>query len=642
MDGVRERRGFCPSVWTPMASGDGLLVRVRASVRALTSKQIRALARLAREHGNGQIELTRRANLQLRGLREPSLPALRRELASLGLIENSPEREKQLNWLLAHPLTELAEGGAELGPVVRAIETLLASGQLPNELPSKLSIVLDGLGRGPRALIELEADLRIDVRSEQPELAYLSVAVEQTQPRSLGACARADLPWALSQLACTLARLSPDGERMRKLITRHGMAPLVSALAGRLVSAPPLPPLVVETDSWVGFEAGERPWLGLALPFGAGTADCWEALADLAERFGTGELRATPLRTLILPGIASSQRDEVEALASAVGWILDESDPLLRVSACAGAPACASAVRETRAFASSLARLVRPRLEQGATLHVSGCDKGCARSGPADITLVHTASGCQLGFGLDAQKTSTLPTISLETARHRLTASTRDVRVPPPMTRHYEYERDGAEIYRRSFAIIRSEAKLARFTAAEERVAVRLIHTSGMVDLADELVFSPGFAEVASRAIRAGAPILCDANMIVSGVTRARLSAHNELLCFLDHPALPALAAEQGTTRSAAALTLWGDRLDGAVVAIGNAPTALFRLLELFDETSARPAAIIGLPVGFVGAAESKQALCEDGRVPFMIVRGRRGGSAMTVAAINALASDKE
>ncbi|MET0284325.1 MAG: precorrin-8X methylmutase [Polyangiales bacterium] len=210
------------------------------------------------------------------------------------------------------------------------------------------------------------------------------------------------------------------------------------------------------------------------------------------------------------------------------------------------------------------------------------------------------------------------------------------------MTRKYDYVRDGAEIYRRSFAIIRNEAQLARFDAVEERVAVRLVHTSGMVDLADDIVFTPGFATAARDALRRGAPVLCDAKMIVSGVTRARLSAQNELLCFLDQPGLAALAREQKNTRSAAALEYWKPKLHGSVVAIGNAPTALFRLLELFDEVDARPAAVIGLPVGFVGAAESKDALIEDGRVPAMIVRGRRGGSAMTVAAINALASDEE
>jgi precorrin-8X/cobalt-precorrin-8 methylmutase len=206
----------------------------------------------------------------------------------------------------------------------------------------------------------------------------------------------------------------------------------------------------------------------------------------------------------------------------------------------------------------------------------------------------------------------------------------------------YDYERDAAEIYRKSFAIIRSEASLSRFSAAEERIAVRLIHTSGSVELAGDIAFSGGFAEAARTALRAGAPILCDAKMIVSGVTRSRLPANNEVVCLLDEPAVPALARELRTTRSAAALSLFRDRLEGALLAIGNAPTALFRLLELLDETNARPAAVIGVPVGFVGAAESKAALELDGRVPSLIVRGRRGGSALAVAAINAIGSDEE
>jgi precorrin-8X/cobalt-precorrin-8 methylmutase len=210
------------------------------------------------------------------------------------------------------------------------------------------------------------------------------------------------------------------------------------------------------------------------------------------------------------------------------------------------------------------------------------------------------------------------------------------------VTRSYEYERDPAEIYRRSFAIIRSEASLAGFDAHEERVVVRLIHTSGSVELASDVAFSPGFAPAAAQAIRSGAPILCDAKMIVSGVTRSRLPSDNDVVCLLDDARVPSLARELRTTRSAAALTLLRDRLDGAVVAIGNAPTALFRLLELLDETTARPAAVIGVPVGFVGAVESKRALAADGRVPYLVVHGRRGGSALAVAAINALASDEE
>ncbi len=210
------------------------------------------------------------------------------------------------------------------------------------------------------------------------------------------------------------------------------------------------------------------------------------------------------------------------------------------------------------------------------------------------------------------------------------------------MTSSRDYIRDGAAIYRRSFAIIRSEADLQRFDVEEERVAVRIIHASGMVEVATDLVFSPSAARAGIAALKAGAPILCDAKMVANGVTRARLPADNDVVCTLDDARTPALAAELGTTRSAAAMELWRERLGGAVVAIGNAPTALFRLLEMLDDGAPLPACVIGMPVGFVGAAESKEALIADGRVPYLVVRGRKGGSAMTAAAINALASEKE
>ena len=204
------------------------------------------------------------------------------------------------------------------------------------------------------------------------------------------------------------------------------------------------------------------------------------------------------------------------------------------------------------------------------------------------------------------------------------------------------YIRDGAEIYRRSFAIIRSEADLARFSKAEERVAVRLIHASGMVEIARDIVMSPGFADNARWALTAGAPILCDSKMVANGITRTRLPAGNEVVCTLDDGKVPELARTMSNTRSAAALELWRDKLSGAVVAIGNAPTALFHLLDMLDAGAPVPAAVIGLPVGFVGARESKDALAADGRVPFLIVKGRKGGSAMAASAVNALASEAE
>ena len=206
-----------------------------------------------------------------------------------------------------------------------------------------------------------------------------------------------------------------------------------------------------------------------------------------------------------------------------------------------------------------------------------------------------------------------------------------------------DYISDGTEIYRQSFATIRAETDLSRFPEDVARVAVRMIHACGMTDLVEDIGHSDAVVRSARAALLSGAPILCDAQMVASGITRGRLPADNEVICSLRDPAVPDLAAQLGNTRSAAALELWRDRLEGSVVAIGNAPTALFHLLDMIDAGAGRPAAIIGIPVGFIGAPESKQALAEHGKgLEYLIVRGRRGGSAVTAAAINAIASEEE
>jgi precorrin-8X/cobalt-precorrin-8 methylmutase len=205
----------------------------------------------------------------------------------------------------------------------------------------------------------------------------------------------------------------------------------------------------------------------------------------------------------------------------------------------------------------------------------------------------------------------------------------------------YDYEHDGAEIYRQSFATIRAETDLSGLPDDVAQVAVRMVHACGQVDLVEDLAFSPDVVAHGRKALESGAPVLCDAQMVASGVTRTRLPASNEVVCTLNDPRTPDLARELGTTRTAAAMHLWGDRLDGAVVAIGNAPTALFHLLELVAAGAPRPAAVIGIPVGFIGAVESKEALVASD-LEHLVVRGRRGGSAITAAAVNAIASTAE
>lgn len=207
----------------------------------------------------------------------------------------------------------------------------------------------------------------------------------------------------------------------------------------------------------------------------------------------------------------------------------------------------------------------------------------------------------------------------------------------------YDYVHDGASIYERSFAIIRAEADLSAFPMAAHPLVVRMIHACGMVDVADDVRCSDGIVSIARRALQSGCTIFADARMVADGVTRTRLPADNPVVCTLGDPSVAALAASLGTTRSAAAMELWGDRLGGSIVVIGNAPTALFRLLEMIDAGALRPAAIIGIPVGFIGAAESKEALVRHhAGIPYVTVLGRRGGSAMAAAAVNALACERE
>lgn len=336
-----------------------------------------------------------------------------------------------------------------------------------------------------------------------------------------------------------------------------------------------------------------------ALPFGALDADLLGRIA------ATGPVTLTPWRMVGLNRAVAEP-----------GLILDPLDSLLRITACVGAPGCAQAHAPTRPLARALAPLLPP----GTSLHVSGCPKHCARPAhPATYTLTAGAQGFDLarkGIHLTRNSARTMP---------------------------HEYETDGQAIYRQSFATIRAEADLARFTPEEERVAVRMIHAAGLVGLERDIRFTPDFTGAAIAALRAGAPILCDARMVSEGITRGRLPADNAVICTLHDPEVPMMARAMGNTRSAAALELWRPHLTGAVVAIGNAPTALFHLLNMLaDPDCPRPAAIIGCPVGFVGAAESKAALIAAPPVPAMVVQGRLGGSAVTVAAINALGSDKE
>ena len=388
-----------------MLSGDGLLVRIRAASRALQSSELRALCELARAHGNGQIELTRRANLQLRGVVDSALPELQSALTALGLLAPSLELEQRLN-LLVSPLAGLDPRCEPLAALSAAIEAaLLSAGPLPG-MPSKFGIVID-VDAG--ALADVFADVRVEVAGQ---LAHLYVAGDRGTAHWLGACLLEHAPAAVVQLLRSYAALGSDARHDAPAwLAAGGSRELRAQFATWSVAAqPPAASVRLAPASILG---KHRAWYGLGIPFGSATAETWWQLARLADALGDGQVRVTPWRVVLLPGCRDAAALEREA--EALGLIWQPEDALQRVDACPGAPACASALGETRQLARELAQV----LPAGASLHVSGCSKGCAHRGPASVTLVQDSGGCRLGFDLDSAQTSTGTVVPLRLSEAR-------------------------------------------------------------------------------------------------------------------------------------------------------------------------------------------------------------------------------
>jgi precorrin isomerase/sulfite reductase beta subunit-like hemoprotein len=592
-------RGWCPSLHEPMAAADGLIVRVKPHVCGLSATDLRLIAEAS---GRGRIELTQRGGLQVRGLDMASAAAFASAMVQAGLAAADPAVERRRNLQLD------PAGGVALEALAAEVETWLAQDSALAALPAKFGF---GFSHAPT----FDAD--IVALGEQGEILLVGgrLAVRASEPlASIKSLTRAFIDLA--------AGLDPQPRRMQALLAAVGEAEVLARTGLSAITAPPrafdAPRVDVIADG-----------VGLGVAFGELTPKDLRDVADMAERHGAGRIKLTPGRAIWLGGVTASGAQALLVEAEAAGFVTRPGDPRLRVQACVGRPSCAHASADVRADARRLTQLA-----PAGGLHVSGCAKGCAHPKPAAATLVARPGGEHYDLILHGapQDAPTRPDLTLDEIADHLAMSTSS----------HDYIRDGAAIYARSFAIIRAEADLARFTPEEARVVVRMIHACGMVELAKDVRMSADFAATARAALLAGRPILCDAEMVAHGVTRARLPADNAVVCTLHDPRTPDLAKAVANTRSAAALELWGERLEGAVVAIGNAPTALFRLLELIDAGAPRPAAVIGLPVGFVGAAESKAALSARGDLPFLVVEGRKGGSAMAAAAVNALASEAE
>jgi precorrin-3B synthase len=612
-----------------MATGDGLLARLTPSGSTIGLDAFGGLCRAARKHGNGILEITSRGSIQIRGLSAASAPLFADDVAALGIggSDGIP--------VLADPLSGLDPDAAfDAGVLAAALRAALASVSIASRLSAKVSVVVDGgcaLHLGGVA-----GDIRLRA-VDDPDGARLHVALGGDAATSvpIGVVAPENAVACVLRLLELLAAKAPDG-RMRDIARGEGLSVLKAAVANLVVEGPD--PGVRPAAVPIGrhpLRTGDVA-IGVGLPFGHSQSDALLRLVEAARRAGAAGLRTAPGRALLVLGLAAGAADAFVTDADALGFIVGAGDPRRRVVACAGAPICASGQIPARALAPLVVRAAGA-LSPGDVIHVSGCYKGCAHPGLASVAIFGRDGGCDVV--LDGEPTCSATVDDLPNQLNAILRARAEDSKEAIMTERHDYLRDGTAIYRESFAIIRAETDLSRFSEDEADIVVRMIHACGNTDAAQYIAFGGGFATVARAAIAAGAPILCDSEMVAHGITRARLPAANDVLCTLRDPRVPALAEALSTTRSAAAVEFWADRMAGAVVAIGNAPTALFHLLEMLRRGGPKPAAIIGVPVGFVGAAESKAALAADpSGVPYLIVRGRMGGSAMTAAAVNALA----
>ncbi|HEY9798888.1 MAG TPA: precorrin-8X methylmutase [Leptolyngbyaceae cyanobacterium] len=703
----------CPGLFYATPAQDGILSRIRIPGGMINSKQCQAIADIADQYGGGYIDVTNRANIQIREIRGNIDSPVLKQLQDLGLGASNTGVD-QIRNIMTSPTAGIdIQELIDTRPFVKTWDNYINEHSALAGLSAKFSVCFDGGGLSVSDRPNDITFIAILVDDSVYFRLCLSISEKGTPPVDTGIllspteclpvlAALADVYLAHSDIS------SQRKPRLREVINSLGLNSYLQEAEKRLPFAlgrnlTPLPPSLQgkgEKENYyspllVGEGLGERSntnyqhigihpqrqqglyYIGIVLPLGRLETKQLRGLAELSSKYGSGTLRLTPWQNLLLTDIPQPQLTDVQNQILGLGLDFSPANIKSGLVACSGNQGCAAAATDTKGHALALADYLQSRvtLEQPVNIHFSGCEKSCAQHNKGDITLLGVNYGTGeryqvfVGGGdskdkfghqlyqdvavaelpilmermLKLYKSQQLnPDECLGKFAHRYgyTQLKQLLSRPNPMS---DYIRDANEIYRNSFAIIRSEANLDILPPDIAKVAVRLIHACGMTDIVPDLGYSTRLAQAGRAALAAGAPILCDCRMVADGVTRRRLPANNEVICTLNEPQVPELAKKLGNTRSAAALELWKPQLEGAVVAIGNAPTALFRLLEMLDAGCPKPAVILGFPVGFVGAAESKAALAADSRnVPFMTLHGRRGGSAIAAAAVNALATEEE
>ena len=611
--GDRDRGDGCPGALKLHHAKDGAIGRIRFPGGHLTSSDWRNMAELSREFGDGFIHVTSRGNVQIRGITDES--GFSRDVIDRGLVPSLPH-DRMRNIIISPRAPRLIATARQLD------RALLGS----TAVTSLAGRTLFGLDAGSGDIIRQQVDLGAIIPAEMADTPDAAAPHPQLIVAGQAVPARVrhdDVAAALTTAAELWAQIRGKHWRIAEMPGARDR--IVEHLADRGLTlpaettAPAATPETTASAARVGWfdNPDGTVSLGAGLRFGMLSASTADLLAVIDR-----PIIVTPWHGLIIHDLDEHAAEQVVKVLAPCGLIFDHSSSWLRVTACTGSEGCDKSLSDTRGDA--VHAVAHGELPEG-LVHLSGCERRCGHPHEAYTDYLATGEGEY--------------DISHKAENQPIAITQR----PTPDN----YVTDGNEIYRQSFAMIRTESDLERFSEEQETIAVRMIHAAGETDLAEDIEFSENFVDAARRALQAGAPILTDVNMVAAGVTRKRLPADNQVICLLQDPRVPALAKEIANTRSAAAVELWREHIDGAVVAIGNAPTALFHLLNTLaqDPTYPRPAAIIGIPVGFVGAAESKAALANaahDLGTEFVTVHGRRGGSAITCAAINAVATAQE
>jgi ferredoxin-nitrite reductase len=639
----------CPGLFYPVRSQDGILTRIRTPGGLLNVQQANLVAELLKS--NQTVLITNRANLQLRSV--VSIHSQLEALQAIGLAGKIPEVDHLRNIMLSPTAGIDVQAKLDSRPIARQLDEYISGNIQMATLSAKFSIGID-------------AGESVAIRHRQNDIWLVAIDAENLR-LVLGSDTGIAFPVAdtiavveaIALLYAQHAAQIPSREtahrrspkpRLRDLIQHRGMNWFVSQLQSTCTVSlnhvdRTTPPPLTPNYQHLGIHPQEQSglcYVGVVVTLGQIDRRQLKGLATIAETYGSQELRLTPWQNVIIPGVLAHDRQAVSQALEDLGLSCQENHPAGAIVACSGRSGCAAAHTD----AQDDARMILQGLTQRINIHVSGCAKACAQPFASDIALMGVADGEYEIYSRDGNQPFGQLIHTAMPAAQAIAIVEKIVRhdfAPPEAPPELDYIRDGSEIYAKSFATIRSETTLDRVPADLEKLVVRLIHACGMTDIVDDIAASPQAGAIGRKALAQGAKILCDAHMVADGVTRSRLPADNAVICTLRHESVPERAKQIGNTRSAAALELWLPDLAGSIVAIGNAPTALFRLLEMIDQGAPKPALILGFPVGFVGAAESKAELASNSRgVPFITLHGRRGGSALAAAAVNALAQEKE